>query len=216
MENNSTYPIIMAIQGKQANANANIPNLYKKNIKWILVIGSIYLKKKLLFYQKEIIAIDCIYYYYDWRSIFLNDWIMIANLFNLPVCFCHVSQMLKMGHDVIPFYCQCQPLHWLLAMHFHQPKQYIQPYDHDRVIQPEITKKKYVVNIQIFKTKIRTFLFIHTYFAFLCIHIPYANRMIIGTRCKYCTIWMDPNHTNPFTVSNIWFYTVSVVRCRKC
>lgn len=27
MENNSSYPIIMAVQGEQANANANIPNL---------------------------------------------------------------------------------------------------------------------------------------------------------------------------------------------
>lgn len=47
------------------------------------------------------------------------------------------------------------------------------------------------------------------YLAFFCINVPYTNRMIIWTRCKYGSVWMNSNHTDPFAVSNVWFYTIA-------
>lgn len=92
-------------------------------------------------------------------------------------------------------------------MYFLQPKQYIRQYDHDPVIQPE-NKNDWSMMFETVWIPKTWF----DYLAFLRVDIPYANRMIIWTWCKYSSIRMNTNHTNPFTVPNVWFYTISTVQ----
>lgn len=50
------------------------------------------------------------------------------------------------------------------------------------------------------------------YLALFRIDVPYTDWVVIWARCKYCPIWMNSNHSNPFTVPSVGFYTVSIPR----